>query len=63
MDNAEVIAAAAEQGLELVERVVRGECVHDWARGDDERWPCCYREQWRAIAWMEGPLHRRHVFA
>ena len=60
VDDDEVIDAA-EQGFELVERVVRGEWVWGWARGDDERWPCFY-ERRLAVSWMADRLVRERIF-
>jgi hypothetical protein len=62
MTDSEIISAAQYDGFELEERVCRGEWVHGWRRGDDERWPC-FRTRREELSWMDGRLARRAVFA
>jgi hypothetical protein len=61
MDDNEIIEEAEAAGWSLVERIVRGEWVWGWARGDDERWPC-YCERRLAVSWMQDRLVRERVF-
>jgi hypothetical protein len=62
MDEDQVIAAAAEQGFELVERTSAGQWAWGWCRGGDERWPCFF-ERGQAVFWMGDRLRRITVFA
>ena len=60
MTDDEVIAIAAEEGLELEERPCGDVWVWGWARDDDTRWPC-YLEQRQALNWMRDRLKTRRV--
>jgi hypothetical protein len=61
MTDAEVLAAAAEEGFELEERPLRDKWVWGWCRDDDTRWPC-YLERRQALNWMRDRLNRGRVF-
>ena len=62
MRDDEILAAAESDGFELEERVCRGEWVHGWRRGDDERHPCSLTER-EALSYMANRLRRMAVFA
>ena len=52
MTDDEIIDAARSDGFGLEERPLRGEWVHGWRRGDDERWPCFLTRR-EALSWMD----------
>jgi hypothetical protein len=58
----EIIDAARSGGFEVEERVCRGQWVHRWRRGDDERWPC-FQTRREALSWVDDRLTRCAVFA
>jgi hypothetical protein len=62
MTDAEILDAAQADGFQLEERVCRGQWVHGWRRGDDERWPCFLTRR-EALSWMADRLTRCAVFA
>jgi hypothetical protein len=61
MTDNEVIDRAREDGFELIEKPLNDQWVIGWARGDDERWPCCFEER-LAVSWMRDRLRREGTF-
>jgi hypothetical protein len=62
MTDDEIIDAARSDGFELEKRVCRGQWVHGWRRGDDERWRCFLTRR-EALSWMDDRLARCAAFA
>jgi hypothetical protein len=58
----DTIEEAALLEFELVPRMLNGQLVHGWQRGDNTRFPCFLTER-EAVAYMEDRLRRMRVFA
>jgi hypothetical protein len=52
---------AAARGFQLEERLLRGQWVRGWRRGDDTRFPCYLTER-EALSYMADRLRRTAVF-
>lgn len=61
MNPDEVIAQAAEEGFELVERPVAGEWCFGFVREGDDRYPA-FLEERQAVSYMADWLRRGRAF-
>jgi hypothetical protein len=52
MTDDEILSGALVDGFELEERACRGEWVHGWRRGDDDRWPCFLTRREAPVGWV-----------
>jgi hypothetical protein len=62
MTDDEILSAARVDDFTLEECVCRGEWVHRWRRGDDDRWPCFLTRR-ELLSWTEDRLARCAAFA
>jgi hypothetical protein len=58
----EIIDAARSDGSDLEEQTCRGQWVHGWRRGDDERFHYFLTRR-EALSWMGDHITRCAVFA